>query len=229
MLRQDLDHATGVLTITMNRPPVNALDGILYDRIHACLSLAEQNHGVKAVVIGSEIAKAFSAGADIKAFAHLSSADAEQKQLELVLRCLQDWVEFSKPTVAAVSAPAIGAGLMLACACDEIVMAERTWVSLPEIQLGLPTPIGAAIVGRRCSHAAVQALVQRGQRFMAQRCLEVGLADVLAADDKVMGVAQEHATVMAGFGSDVYAKNKRWINRDLSESLRMAALSVSVD
>ena len=53
----------------------------------------------------------------------------------------------------------MGAGLMLAALCDEILIADHTWVSLPEVKFDMPTPIGAAIVPSQASvtllHVAV--------------------------------------------------------------------------
>ena len=223
MLQQDLEHDTGILTLTLARPPVNALNQALYDSIHEGLAFAAHNQDVRAIVLAASGTKAFSAGADTKAFADLPLHEAEQRQLALILRCLQDWVQCSKPTVAALEAPAIGAGLMLACACDEIVMSQDAWVSLPEIQLNLPTPIGAAIVQRRVRHSAVHALLQRAERFDADRCRDQGLADEVVSGREVARVARERACVLAAFDTDVYAVNKRWMNQGLSQTLESAA------
>jgi len=227
MLQQELDHETGILTLRLARAPVNALNQTMYDALHEGLAFAAHNHDVKTIVLSAQGSKAFCAGADIKEFAHLSREMAEHKQLALLLRCLQDLVSCPKPTVAAVSAPAIGAGLMLACACDEIVMVDTAWVSLPEIELSLPTPIGAAIVGRRLRLPAVHALLQRAERFEAARCLTEGLVDVVTPIDQFDALAGARVSVYTAFNTEVYATNKRWLNRGLSEQLKAAADMVS--
>lgn len=223
MLQQHLDHASGILTLTMARPPVNALNPALYDSLSEALTFAVQARDVKAIVLAAQGDKAFCAGADTKAFADLPMHEAEHKQLALILRCLQDWVGCPKPTIAAIGAPAIGAGLMLACACDEVILAEDTWVSLPEIRLGLPTPIGASIVQRRARHVAVQALLQRAAKLDAISCYEQGLADAVASAADLMKVTVERAEVLASFDLHVYEVNKRWLNLGLSEKLMSAA------
>ncbi len=224
MLEQDIDHHRGILTLTLSRPPVNALDQALYDSLHEALKFGAHNTEVKAIVVAARGGKAFSAGADIKEFAELPHDEAEARQLELLLRCLVDFVQCPKPTMAALSAPAIGAGLMLACACDEIVLADSAWVSLPEVKLNLPTPIGAAIVSRRLRLPAVHALVQRAERFDAQRCHIEGLVDAVVPADKVMGEALTRLSAFSDIDSAVYATNKRWLNRDLA-----CLLQASVD
>lgn len=227
MLQQHIDHDRGTLTLTMARAPVNALNQELYERLHEALKFAEHNTEVKAVLLASQGQKAFSAGADIKEFADLPHDQAEARQLALLLRCLIDFVQFPKPTLAAVSAPAIGAGLMLACACDEIVMADTAWVSLPEVRLQLPTPIGAAIVSRRLRLPAVHALVQRAEQFDAQRCVSEGLADAVVLGENVMTEAHARLMAYADTQTSVYAMNKHWLNRGLIEQLQASADLVS--
>lgn len=223
MLQQNLDPQTGILTLALARPPVNALNQEMYDAIHEGLAFAAHNQDVKSIAFTASGAKAFSAGADIKEFAHLPRLESERRQLALLLRCLQDLVNCPKPTLAAVSAPAIGAGLMLACACDEIVMAQSAWVSLPEIELALPTPIGAAIVGRRVRLSAMHALLQRAERFDAARCLAEGLADVVVPSSELDTAVQSRLGVYHAFDTNVYAVNKRWLNREMSEQLQASA------
>lgn len=227
MLQQDLDPVTGILTLAMTRPPVNALNQAMYDAIHQGLAFAAHNHDVQSIVLAARDAKAFSAGADIKEYAHLPREQAEHKQLALLLRCLQDLVNCPKPTMAVVSGPAIGAGLMLACACDEILMVDTAWVSLPEIELALPTPIGAAMVGRRAKLPAVHALLQRAERFDATRCVAEGLADVVVPAGELSERVKARLAVYTGFDTAVYATNKRWLNRGLAAQLQAAAEMVS--
>lgn len=222
MLEQNLDQETGVLSLTLARPPVNALNPALYDAIHEALVFAGHHQDVKSVVFQAHPGKAFCAGADIKAFSHLPDHEAEQRQLALVLRCLQDIVSCPKPTLAAISAPAIGAGLMLASACDEIVMTDQAWVSLPEIELALPTPIGAVIVGRRIRLAAVHALLQRAERFDAKQCLAQGLVDVVVTQDELANEVGLRLGVYTRLDGSVFAINKRWMNRDLVQLLEQA-------
>ena len=220
MLQTHLDADTGTLTLTLARPPVNALNEALYDQLHQAFEMARADTSVRAVVLAALGEKAFCAGADVKEYADLPHEQADVKQLAFLLRCLLDVVSCPKPVLAAVTAPAIGAGLMLACACDEVVLAQTAWVSLPESKLNLPTPIGAAIAARRFEPRAVHTLVQRAERLSADQCLTAGFADQVVSADKVMQLAAHRLAVYADINSDVYATNKRWLNRDLPQILQ---------
>lgn len=225
MLEQSLDQQ--ILTLTLSRPEaVNALNEGLYDALHIALQDARGNDQVRSVVIAASGTKAFCAGADLKEYAGQTPEVAEQKQMRFLLRCLLDLVTFPKPVAAAVHAPAVGAGMMLACACDEIVMAESAWMSLPEVLINIPSPIAAAVVGRRVRWGALQALLQRGERFDASACMQQGLADASCDSATVVRVTQERLAVYAKVEPHVYAINKRWMNRDLPTLLKAAADAV---
>lgn len=222
MLQTDLDIDTGTFTLTLAREPVNALNEALYDELHEAFKRARDDASVRVVVLTGAGNKAFCAGADIKEYAELPHHEAEAKQLAVLLRCLTDLVTCPKPVMAAVNAPAIGAGLMLASACDEIVLAKSAWVSLPESKLNMPTPIGAAIVARRFEARAVHALVQRAERLDATQCTAAGFADQVVAVDDVLTTVAKRAKVYAEIESAVYAVNKRWLNRELPSLLQAA-------
>ena len=117
MVHTHLDDETGILTLTLSRAPVNALNEAIYDQLHHSFVIAQKDPSVRAVVLSAVGKKAFCAGADVKEYADLPHKEAEVKQLRFLLRCLIDVVSSPKPVIAAVHAPAIGAGLMLACAC----------------------------------------------------------------------------------------------------------------
>jgi enoyl-CoA hydratase/carnithine racemase len=227
MLHTDLDDETGILTLTLSRSPVNALNEAIYDQLHLSFLIAKEDPSVRAVVLAADGKKAFCAGADVKEYAALPHKEADAKQLRFLLRCLLDVVSCPKPVIAAVNAPAIGAGLMLACACDEVVLSQSAWVSLPESKLNLPTPIGAAIAARRFEPRAIQTLVQRAEKLNAEQCLAAGFADQIAPQDEVMSVVQQRLMAYADIHSDVYAVNKRWLNRDIPAILQASCDHVS--
>jgi enoyl-CoA hydratase/carnithine racemase len=228
MLRSHLDPDTGTLTLTLARPPVNALNEALYDQLHASFEMARDDDSVRAVVLAALGEKAFCAGADVKEYVGLPHDQADVKQLTFLLRCLLDVVNCPKPVVAAVTAPAIGAGLMLACACDEVVLAQNAWVGLPESKLNLPTPIGAAIAARRFEPRAVHTLVQRAERLNAHQCLAAGFADQVVPANEVMPTVVQRLTAYTDINAVVYAINKRWLNRDLPQILQASCDHVSL-
>jgi enoyl-CoA hydratase/carnithine racemase len=150
-----------VLTLSLDRASAaNALNAEIYEAMHEALLKAATQENVKVLVITGEGARAFCSGADLKEFSDLKPVAAAHQRLNLLMRCFLELIDFPKPVIAAVQAPAVGAGLMLAALCDEVLIADHTWVSLPEVKFDMPTPIGAAIMLARSNRSVASVLAQ---------------------------------------------------------------------
>jgi enoyl-CoA hydratase/carnithine racemase len=216
-------HEDGVFWLALNRSAAaNSLNLELYDALHAEMKQAVADPEVKCIVLTGEGSKAFCAGADLKAFADLGREQAELRHLALLERCFEDVLSCGKPVLACVQAAAVGAGLMLAALCDEIVMAEQTWVSLPEVLFDMPTPIGAAILSSRVRHRSLYRLVQLGERMGAAECLSEGLATHIAPLEHLREATQARAQALAKIPHHAYAINKQWMTQSTRTELEQA-------
>jgi enoyl-CoA hydratase/carnithine racemase len=210
----------GVLTLTINRAlAANALNPAVYEAMHEALTRAATQDEVKVLAITGEGTRAFCSGVDLKEVTELSASQASQHRLELLLRCFLELLDFSKPVIAVVQAPAVGAGLMLAAICDEVLMADHAWVSLPEVKLDLPTPIGAALISARANRSLCHKLVQLGERVSALECLQSGLAERIVPAEGLSELCLQRAQVLAKIPAYGYAVNKKWMNRDVRTTL----------
>jgi enoyl-CoA hydratase/carnithine racemase len=124
----------GVMVVTLNRPPANALGLPVLDGLHAALDAAEAS--LKVMIVASAVDGFFAAGADIR---HMSSADAASfAAYGDRMRAVNDrlaaapWI-----SVAAVDGLALGGGLELAISCTMRVSGPRARYGLPEVKLGL--------------------------------------------------------------------------------------------
>ena len=222
MLKINLENP--VLMLSLDRASAaNALNVDIYTAMHQALEKAATQDEVKVVVITGEGTRAFCSGADLKEFSDLNSVAAAHQRLSLLMRCFLQLIDFPKPVIAAVQAPAVGAGLMLAALCDEILMADHTWVSLPEVKFDMPTPIGAAIVSARSNRSVCHRLVQLGDRLNAAQCVEAGLVDQAVPLGELTALCAQRASVLAQIPSYGFAINKKWMNRDVREQLLAAA------
>ena len=225
MLTRHLE--AGVLSVSLNRTEAaNSLNEPLYEALHEAFVQANTDPSVKCILLAAEGQKAFCAGADLKAFAELSPQQAELKHLDLLERCFEDVLSCGKPVVACVQAAAVGAGLMLAALCDETVMADHTWVSLPEILFDMPTPLGAAVIAPRVNRQALHRLVQLGERINATECLSIGLATSVVPVEQLRSLATERAHALAALPAHAYAVNKAWLNQAVREQISRASALV---
>ncbi len=222
MLKINLDNT--VLTLSLDRASAaNALNAEIYEAMHEALLKAATQENVKVLVITGEGARAFCSGADLKEFSDLKPVAAAHQRLNLLMRCSLELIDFPKPVIAAVQAPAVGAGLMLAALCDEVLIADHTWVSLPEVKFDMPTPIGAAIVLARSNRSVCHRLVQLGDRLNAAQCVSAGLADQAVPLTDLPELCAQRASVLAQIPSYGFAVNKKWMNREIRQQLVAAA------
>jgi enoyl-CoA hydratase/carnithine racemase len=147
-----------------------------------------------AVIAGSD--KVFAAGADIKAMAERSFAEALRHPAAGFWRRL---AAIKTPMIAAVSGYALGGGCELALACDMIVAAEGATFGQPEINLGIiPGGGGTQRLARVLGKQRAMEYVLTGKRFGAETAREMGLVNRIAADDAWLDEAMALAREIAG-------------------------------
>jgi len=224
----DPTHRDGVLWLTLNRPAnANALDEATHAALVAAIRQAGARHDVRALVLAAAGARAFCAGADLKEFSELPPGDAQQRRRTLLLQTLDTLLALHKPVIAAVQAPAAGAGAMLALACDEVFITEDAWLGFPEAAHGMPSPMGAVMLERRTSWPTVQAMLQAGERYSAQQAIRAGLADQVASAGSLVEACRARAAHLASISPAAFAANKAWLLAPWRRRLAEAAAYAS--
>ena len=220
-----LSERTGeVLILVLNRPrAANALDSSLHEALVAQLEAADADADVRALVLGAVGERSFSAGADLKEFGRLERSEASRRRRALLLRTLIAVMDFGKPLVARVEGKALGAGCMLALLADEIVAGDEAQFGMPEILLGMPSPMGADVIAARAGSRLARRLVQGGQPIGAREAHRQGLIDEVTEAPALYRTSLERARALARLAGSAYAGNKRWMNRTLRASLAAAA------
>ncbi|GAA4350668.1 enoyl-CoA hydratase-related protein [Hymenobacter saemangeumensis] len=136
-LLYDLDAASGILTITLNRPSkLNALNAATIEEIDSAMQLALDDRQVRGILLTGSGEKAFVAGADIAELAALTSGQA-QRAAERGQEVFCKIEDSTKPVLAAINGFALGGGCELAMACHMRVAADNARFGQPEVNLGL--------------------------------------------------------------------------------------------
>jgi enoyl-CoA hydratase/carnithine racemase len=192
----NLEVDRGVGTLRLDRPPMNALDSAMQDRLKELAEEAGRRPDVRAVVLWGG-AKVFAAGADIKEMRAMSYEDMVDRS-----RGLQDAftavARIPKPVVAAVNGYALGGGCELTLCADIRIAAEDATFGQPEILLGLiPGAGGTQRLARLVGPARAKDLIFTGRMVKAQEALAIGLADQLAPADEVYARAHAWAERLA--------------------------------
>ena len=126
-----------VATLTLSRPPVNALNRVIRQELLATFDALHDRDDVRAVVLTGG-GKVFCAGADLKERATLTGAPGESRELNrLVHATFHSIIHCSKPVIAAVNGAALGAGFALTLCCDIIYAADDAVFAMPEVDVGM--------------------------------------------------------------------------------------------
>ena len=125
-----------VAVVTMNRPPVNAVDTEMCHEIKAFFSRVDELlPQVRVLVLRGEGSQ-FCAGHDFKEFASLTPRNSPARQ-KLVRETFAAVYDCPVPVIAAVQGVAVGTGVALAACCDSIVCAESARFGVPEVGVGV--------------------------------------------------------------------------------------------
>jgi enoyl-CoA hydratase len=181
------DHP-GLGTLALSRPPTNAMTRQVYREIGQAAAEVAGREDIAAVIVfgGHEI---FSAGDDMPQLRTLTASEAESW-----IRVRRDAVDavaaIPKPTVAAITGYALGAGLSLALAADWRVSGDNVRFGATEILAGLvPDGGGVARLTRTVGASRAKELVYSGRFFDAEEALALGLIDDMVAPDGVYDAA----------------------------------------
>ena len=133
--------------------------------------------------------KSFCAGADVKWMARSAefSPDENMEDARALADMLNKLYHLPQLTIASVQGMALGGGLGIVACCD-IVLAERHAIfALPEVKLGLIPATIAPYVMKAIGLRQARRYFQTGEKFTAQRALDLGLVHDLGEDMDEIG------------------------------------------
>lgn len=219
-----LEYKDKIAIVTLNNPPVNALDAQVIDEIEKAFDKLYAKKDVLAVVVTGAGDKAFVAGADITQFPSLR----RQTGIELVRRgqlVYEKIANFPAPVICAVNGFAFGGGLELALACDIRVISENAKVGLPEVTLGIyPGYGGTQRLPRAVGLGMAKKLIFTGAPIDAAEAYRIGLADQLVPSGKSLEEAVKLAEVIATRGPVAVRTVKKVINQGIELNIGDAIL-----
>ena len=183
-----IKHKDHICVITIDRPPVNALDLSLLEELDEAISRTATQRDLALILSG--VSGRFCAGLDTKKLT-AASAGERMKIMSLLGKLLATVANCPIPIAAAITGHCLGGGAVLAALCDYRVMGRGDYkIGVPEVSLGIQLPnkvhrtlarlVGAHLAHRLCMEGT---LLNPGQ---AQRA---NLVDALVETDSVTSAA----------------------------------------
>ncbi|MFA5914786.1 MAG: enoyl-CoA hydratase [Burkholderiales bacterium] len=213
----------GIATVTIaNAGTLNILSGPVIDDVTRNLDALRDRSDLRVLVMRGTGDKAFIGGADIKEMAGLTRESAER--FITGLRRLCDALrQFPTPVIARMPGWSLGGGLEVAMACDIRIASDTANFGMPEVKVGIPSVIHAALMPRLIGSARANWLILTGENIDAAQALAWGLVDrVVPLADLDVEVTRI-ASLLAGYGTNALRQQKRllreWEDRPLDQSI----------
>ena len=216
-------NATGVRTITLNRPDcLNAMNRQLIDDVANAFDDANADAATRAILF-TGAGRAFCAGDDRRAHVHPENEEQARDLVQAIQRATLAITMGAKPVVGAINGWAVGGGFEWAINCDFPIWGESAKGFFPEVQLnlfvtGAVTSLLPSMVGL---HKAREMLFF-GDKYTAAELLDIGVAWRVAPDDTLQAQAMEVAERLANLPVLSLRTMKRVLNMTATPDLYRA-------
>lgn len=177
-LRLDARPQGLVATLAINNQRrLNSMNSALMAEFVETMSELAQNDNLRAIVLTGAGDKAFIGGADIKEMSRIEDPQGGRAFISRVHACCHAIRMSPVPVIARVNGFALGAGLEMVAACDMRVAVEDALFGMPEVKLGIPSVVEAAVLPQLIGWGRTREILLLGENFSAQKALDWGLVE----------------------------------------------------
>ena len=190
-----------------NRAKLNTLDSALMrDFIGRVEALAEREE-LRALVLSGAGDKAFIGGASIPEMAALERSNARDF-ITLVHETCDCLRRLPVPAIARIDGYALGAGLEVAVSCDLRVATTRAKFGMPEVKVGLPSVVEAALIPQLIGFGRARELLMLGEIIDAETALRWGLIERVVAPEALDAEVEKVIAALLGAGPQAIRQQK---------------------
>ncbi|MBM3670972.1 MAG: enoyl-CoA hydratase [Actinobacteria bacterium] len=209
-----VDVSDHVATVTLDRPPVNAVDRPTFDELRDAFTSFNQSRDVRVAIFTAAGERAFMAGVDLRAVDD-APVDPPPSRItdpgSAAREAMWSITDCAVPVIGAINGPALGAGLAFAACCDILIAADNATFGTTEINVGL---LGASahlsmLVGR---HKARE-MFFTGEVVSADELYRLGALRAVVPHAGLMDAARELASSLAAKSPIALRLAKEAMNR----------------
>lgn len=219
-----LERDGAIATVTLNRAQkLNAVNSQMttdWEQVTCWLA----GHPDVRVVVVTGAGEAFCAGDDVPELGTMSmefATELSHRQARLYLA----WERLPQVFVAAVNGVALGAGCVMACACDFRIAAHSARFGMPEILLGWPPGYGIAQLTALIGKSRALEMCTLGQQISAQTAATYGLANEVVPLMRTVPAARELATQLLARPANALRETKWLVHQDEGVQPKIAHLA----
>jgi len=184
-----------IATVVMDRPPVNAQNSQFRTELTWVFDSISDRDDVRVAIL-TGTGNMFSAGADMKERPGLVKEPGDYHRHNRVTReCFYSIKECTKPVIAAVNGPAMGAGYALMVFCDILLASDNAFVNMPEIDVGLSG--GMRMLRELFPRSKARRMFFTGHRVSAQELYRLGVIEACVPREQLLEEAMKIAREIA--------------------------------
>jgi enoyl-CoA hydratase len=218
--------ARGVVRLTIcNAGSLNILGSAAISAVREGLQQLAADRSVRVLVLAGQSEKSLIGGADIKEMAMLDQASAEAFITRLADLC-EAVRMFPAPVIARLPGWCLGGGLEVAAACDFRIAAHDARFGMPEVRVGIPSVIHAALLPRLIGWGRARWLVMTAENIDAPTALAWGLVDVVAPEGGLDEAVEHTVAALLACGPEALRAQKdllrQWEELPLKESVDLS-------
>jgi enoyl-CoA hydratase len=211
-----------------NARKLNVLNTPLMEAFVAAMERLSEQDDLRAVVLTGAGERAFIGGADVNAMAQIESPRAARAFITRVHQCCAAVRHCPVPVIARIGGWTLGAGLELAASCDLRLAADTARFGMPEVKLGIPSVVEAAVLPGLIGWGRTREMLLLGETFDAAAALAMGLVNEVVATADLDAAVEARLTSLLANGPRAVRIQKALIRR--WETLPLdAAIAAGVD
>jgi enoyl-CoA hydratase len=201
----------GVACITIaNAAKLNTLNrAVMTTLIDAVEALADEP-SLRAVILRGAGTRAFIGGADITEMATLNATSAREF-ITVVHRSCDVFRRLPVPVIARIQGYVLGAGLEVAAACDMRVAASDATFGMPEVRIGIPSVVEAALLPQLIGWGRTRELLLTGDTIDAVTAERWGLVEQVVPPDALDAAVERRVAAILACGPRAISAQKALI------------------
>ena len=200
--------------------------GVIAGLRDACAELAADGD-LRAVVLAGAGGKTFAAGADVNTMAGLTPVSAHT-----FIASLHEAIDAVRrlpvPVIAAIRGHCLGAAVELAAACDVRAGDTTAVIAMPEVRVGIPSVIEAALLPGLIGWGAARDMLLTGREYGAEEAVRIGFLQMATAPDDLDAAVDGWLDAILACGPAAVRTQKKLLN-DWQEMSLTEAVAVSID
>jgi enoyl-CoA hydratase len=202
-----------IATVTIdNQRRLNSLSTPIIVELAGVVTRLGNAEALRALVLTGAGEKAFIGGADLNELGGLCQ-DSARLFITRLHRACKAIRHCPVPVIARINGYCLGAGLEIAASCDMRAAAEGAQFGMPEVQVGLPSVIEAALLPGLIGWGRTREMLLTGKLYSAADAAQMGFVQRLTPADQLNAAVDEWLGAICRAGPHAIRAQKALMNR----------------